>query len=259
MAPSLYAGLEMIDNAAKRQFSLAATARTWFRDSVAYRGWLPTVCVLGTRIFEFARDLTPSRRRLRFGDLQYDFDNRVDTTWSNVRLRTRLRELFSGEQYQPIEPEQFRGMIDALGIDCSAFTFIDLGSGKGRALLLASEYPFRRIIGVEILPELHQIAQENIAKFSSAREKSGLIDLWRGDARDFAFPPEPTLLYLFNPFFEPVLEKVLLNLEASVQQHPREVLLLYVNPVSEQILRNNLFLTRMGGTRQYSLYASRNQ
>lgn len=238
----------------EQRFSIARTARTWLRDSIGYRGLPATISELAIRTFEFLRDLTPSRRRLRFGDLQYDFDNGVDTTWSNVQLGTRLREVFAGEQYQPIESEQFHGILTELGLEYSELTFIDLGSGKGRALLLASEYPFRRIIGLEILPELHATAQQNVRRFSSKTQRCASIECWCGDARDYTFPNDPTLLYLFNPFFEPVLEQVLLNLEASLRQSPRNFVLLYVNPISEHLLSKTAVLRKFAGSHQYAAY-----
>ncbi len=241
------------------QFSLSRAARRWFRDSIRYRGIWRTGKELAVRGFEFLRDLTPSRRRLRYGDLQYDFDNRVDTTWSNVQLATRVREIFSGEQYQPIEPEQFHVILDELSLDHTRFTFIDLGSGKGRAVLLASEYPFRRIIGVEILPELHRVAQQNLLRFPAERQRCTSVEFWCGDARDFEFPAEPTVLYLFNPFFEPVLEQVLQNLKTSLDRDPRTLLLVYVNPISEHIVTAENFLNKVGGNHQYSLYVSDGQ
>ena len=77
------------------------------------------------------------------------------TAWTRrgptVSLRTRVRELLSGGQYQPSEPALFHEILDSLPVAVDGFTFIDLGSGKGRTLLMASEYPFRRIIGVEFL------------------------------------------------------------------------------------------------------------
>lgn len=248
-----------VEEVPEGRFSVARTARAWWRDSLRYRGFRATARELAVRLFDFMRDLTPSRRRLRYGDLQYDFENRVDTTWSNVPLRTRMRELFAGEQYQPIQPEQFHGIMEGLGIDHSEFTFIDLGSGKGRALLLASGYPFRHIIGAEILPELHRIAQQNVRNFSSEKQKCRSIECWCGDARYYSFPPGNTLLYLFNPFFEPVLEQVLANLGRSLLERPRKVLVLYVNPVSEPVLDRCGFLTKVAGTLQYSLYAVKEQ
>jgi len=93
--------------------------------------------------FELVRDLTPARRRSRYGDIDFDFEHGVDTTWANIGLRTRLREWISGGQYQPSEPELFHRIISDLPVKPDGLTFIDLGSGKGRTLLMASEYPFR--------------------------------------------------------------------------------------------------------------------
>lgn len=244
----------MTTSDASKEFDLTRTAAGWFRDSVRHRGVVRTFARLGMSTWAFLRDLSPARRRMRFGDLQFDFDHGVNTTWSNVGLKTRVREVFAGEPYQPIEADQFHEMIDALGIDYSAFTFIDMGSGKGRALLLASEYPFRRIVGVEILPELHAIAQENFRRYKNGTQKCFRLESWCGDARAFDFPDEPTLLYLFNPFFEPVLRDVLAKLEKSLRERPRRFVLLYANPLSEHLVEDAAFLRKVGGTHQYSIF-----
>jgi SAM-dependent methyltransferase len=236
------------------RFPLGRIALDWFRDSMRYRGVTGTLAEFGERIWEFARDLTPERRRSRYGDLQFDFDHGVNTTWSNVGLRTRVREIFAGEKYQPIEADQFHEMMMALKIDFRGFTFIDLGSGKGRALLLASEYPFTRIMGAEILPELHAIAEENFRRFKSDRQRCFRLESWCGDARQFEFPDEPTLLYLFNPFYEPVLGQLLENLRLSLNAIPRKLLLLYANPLAEEVIERAGFLKKTGGTHQYSIF-----
>ena len=57
------------------------------------------------------RDLTPERRKSRYGDIDFDFEHGVDTTWATVSLRTRVREWLSGGQYQPSEPALFREII----------------------------------------------------------------------------------------------------------------------------------------------------
>lgn len=237
-------------------FQLSRIAFTWFRDSLQYRGIVRTLGLFAERTFEFLRDMTPERRRLRYGDLQFDFDHGVDTTWSNITPRTRFREIFSGEEYQPIDPNQFHDMIGSLGLAYEEFTFIDLGSGKGRALLLASNYPFRRIIGVEILPELHATAERNFARYSTSEQKCRNLQSWCGDARHFVFPEGPLLIYLFNPFFEPVLAQVLDNLEHSLSSRPRPVMVLYANPLSEHVVNGRRFLRKVVGTHQYSVYQS---
>ena len=142
----------------------------------------------------------------------------------------------------------------ALRVDFAEFLFIDLGSGKGRTLLMASEYPFRKILGVELLPELNQIAQENLRKYSSADQKCQVLESICGDACEFQFPAEPIVLYLFNPVSESGLGRVIGNLERSLIENPRRVLVLYHNPEHEEMLTRSAALRRTGGTHQYAIY-----
>ena len=48
----------------------------------------------------------------------------------------------------------------------SSYTFIDIGAGKGRGLLVASEYPFRKVIGIELNSPLAGIARANVAHWA---------------------------------------------------------------------------------------------
>src|SRR5690349_19597255 len=102
------------------------------RQSVRLNGVVGTASQLARGGFELIRDSLPSRRRLRFGDLDFDFEQRADTTWSNVRFGTRLKEVFAGRGYQPTDPSIFREMMGTIMTDLSSYTFLDLGSGKGR-------------------------------------------------------------------------------------------------------------------------------
>jgi len=138
-----------------------------------------------------------------------------------------------------------------------SFTFIDLGSGKGRTLLMASSYPFTRIIVVELLPELHQAAQENLASYKSESQKCRGLESICADAIDFTFPPDPTVLYLFNPLPEAGLRRVIANLEKSLEQNPRPVYVLYHNPLLEQVLTESPALKKIAATHQYAIYTAR--
>jgi SAM-dependent methyltransferase len=208
----------------------------------------------GTAIlWEFALDSLPARRRQRYGDVDYDWDHRVDTTSATVGWRDRLLGLLNSP-YQPTDPALFHEMLASLDIDFREFVFIDIGSGKGRTLLMASDYPFRRIIGVELLPELHRIAQENIRKYKSESQQCFAIESICGDGCDFAFPIEPTVLYLFNPLPEAGLVQVLANLERSLQDHLRQMYVIYHNPVLEGVLAKSKWLKKSGGTHQYSAF-----
>src|SRR5215470_1991473 len=236
------------------EIKLSSALVTWWRESVARRGWLRTAQTLLAEMGSFLRDSTPGRRRLRYGDMDYDWDHRVDTTSATVTFRERLFGIFHSP-YQPSDPSLFHEMMSTLKIDFGQFTFADLGSGKGRTLLMAAEYPFARIIGVELLPRLHEIAQENIGKFKSEVQKCFQLESICGDASEFSFPPGPLVLYLFNPFPVWVLEHVMTNLKQSLRDHPRPLYLLYHNPLLEPTIEQKTDLQKRGGTHQYSVYA----
>ena len=211
---------------------------------------------LAAELASFLRDSAPDRRRQRYGDMDYDWEHRVNTTGGTVGWRERLLGIFHS-LYQPTDPSAFRDMMASLPIDFHSFTFIDIGSGKGRTLLMASEYPFHKIIGVEIMPELHRVALENIRAYNSPTQQCTDLASICADATEYVFPDEPFVLYLFNPVPENGLRRLLTNLESSLQRAPRTVLLLYHNPLLEPVLASSANLEKAGGTDQYSLYRTR--
>jgi SAM-dependent methyltransferase len=232
----------------------APGAIAWVRECVRERGWLGALRYYATEATELLRDLTPSRRRSRYGDIDYDFDHGVNTTWATVSMRTRVRELLSGGRYQPSEPSLFHQILRALPVAPDGFTFIDLGSGKGRTLLMASDYAFRRIIGVEFLAELDAIARENIARYHSDRQKCFALESCAGDARDFVFPDEPIVLYLFNPFPDYVLGSVITNLRHSLTEFPRPAFVIYHNLVHESVFSAYAWLQPVYRAPQFAIY-----
>jgi SAM-dependent methyltransferase len=233
-----------------------AFARHW-RSSVRYYGLRHTIAQLARAAYRFFRDLLPDRRQIKYGDLDYDFDHNVDTTRANVGLRAQLIAALTGHQYFPSEPWLFEEMMHALPIRFQDFTFVDLGSGKGRVLLMAASCGFKRIVGVEFMPEWHRAAEENIRNHGahcSAEEKAAVIESHCMDARDFEFPAGPLVVYLFNPFPEPVLAAVLDRLRQSVLNHPRPVFLAYRYPEFEGLLRNCGWLEKVAGAQQWAIY-----
>jgi len=121
-------------------------------------------------------------------------------------------------------------------------------------LLMASEYPFRRILGVELISELHRAAEENIRDYRSPTQRCTSIESILADACEFELPDEPLVLFLFNPLPEPALTEVLWRLGASLGRVPRPVWVVYHNPLLESALGASGFLEKAGGTRQYSVY-----
>jgi hypothetical protein len=229
----------------------------WWKETVRRDGPVSACRQLAASLWEFARDSTPQRKRSRFGDADYDWDHRVNTTSGGVGWRERLLGTLHSP-YQPTEPALFHGMIGDWIARCSVdprqFVFCDLGSGKGRTLLMAADYPFLRIIGVELLPALHIIAEENIRAYKNEHQKCFALEAVCADATTFAIPEAPLLLYLFNPFPEAGMMRVIANLGQSLKDHPRPVYVLYHNPQLEHALQSNAQMQRISGTHQYSLY-----
>jgi SAM-dependent methyltransferase len=235
------------------QSSLAAAITSWWRSQRQGAGRFSAARKLIAIGGEFLRDSFPDRRRQRFGDLDYDWEHRVNTTSANVSWQSRLIGLLHSP-YQPVEPALFREIMNSLAIDFAQFIFIDIGSGKGRALLLASEYPFHRIVGIELLPELHAIAQENIREFLTRHPRNSLIESVCADATRFAFPDPPLIIFLNNPLPASSLRKFVQNLENSVRSNPRPVIVIYTNPILQEIIAASSLFKKIAGTHQYALF-----
>jgi len=171
----------------------------------------------------------------------HPFDERFGVETSGL-----IYDLHSGHQhdvynngYFAVAPSVFhavmRATVERLHLDCRRFCFVDVGSGKGRALLLASDYPFREIIGVELSAELDRVARANIARYAAATHRPPAVSM-QGDASEFLWPPGPLVVYMWNAFTKPVMEQVFQNLEASLAKQPRELYLVYIHPELESML-----------------------
>lgn len=242
------------------KLSLYTALAVWWRQQRERAGILKSLRALSAIAYEFFRDSLPHRRRQRYGDIDYDWEKHVNTTSATVTWRTRLLGLLNSP-YQPIPAEQFREIMSALSkhfppdTNFNQLTFIDIGAGKGRALLLASEFGFQRMIGVELLPELIEVARENVAEF----ERRGMrtrIELLCEDAVNFIFPAEPAVIFLFNPLPQAALRRLIQNLEQSLRQHPRPLYVAYANPIFEPVIGASRLLIRLGGDHQSLLFRS---
>lgn len=203
------------------------------------RGLRGTVKLIAWKIGNpCANWIFPSRYRARRSDCEFDVRFGVATAGiielEQLHINSRHRE--SGVEYEQTKPAAFDTMMKPLKIHYEEFNFVDFGSGKGRALLLASDYPFRRIIGVEFALELHEAAQMNIASYCSATQRCHSIEVYCQDATDFILPLEPTVFYFYNPFDATVMKKVLTNIRVSLQEHPRPVFILYCNHLHRELM-----------------------
>lgn len=163
--------------------------------------------------------------------------------------------------YYGVAPSILRSLIDQWRASVppepiSSYTFVDIGAGKGRALLVASEYRFRSVVGVELNPQLADTARKNAETFLRARESDptaavgSSIEVIEQDALDFRLPDGPSLVFLFHPFEEPVFSRFIDHVDAQLSErqrdsHPLAFDLLYVNAECSRALDQHPAFSRV--------------
>ncbi len=193
---------------------------------------------------------------------------RVRGTWFDVRHGVDTRGVLyltgaagggaaAAHHYQGIAGGPMRRSLAALGVDPARFTFVDLGCGKGKALIAAAHRGFGRVVGVEISPVLADAARDNLERWRGRARSAVGAEVLTMDARAFEFPPEPTVLFLFNPFPRDVLQTVLDGLGRSLAQRPRDVRVIYVNPVHRDLLDATPYLAPRAEGHYYAVYEGR--
>jgi len=222
--------------------------------------------VLGTLRFTFDKlthpllELMPSRRMARRLKEQQDreFDDRYNVDTGEIIQLNKLLIPGStweyGTPYWAVEPEVFTRLVGELAIPHRDFTLIDFGSGKGRALLLASELPFKKVVGVEFSPELHEIAQRNVRTFRSERQQCREIELVCTDALEYPLPDGPGVYYFFNPFVKEIMEGMVARIEQSYRKQPREIYVLYANALFGEVWEGASCFRKVVATSEYTIY-----
>jgi SAM-dependent methyltransferase len=129
------------------------------------------------------------------------------------------------------------------------FTFLDVGAGMGRAVLLASEMPFRQVVGVELNPTLARIARKNLAVWRASGRAKAPTKIICNDAVDFRLPAGPCLAFLFNPFGAPVMRRLLSawskTLSGDTTGHTEKLDLIYVNNEQDHVLEQQRGYARL--------------
>lgn len=124
-------------------------------------------------------------------------------------------------------------------------TFVDIGAGMGRAMLLAAEMPFREVIGIELNPALVRIARRNMTAWRKMERARTAMRLVCGDASDFEFPAGPCVVFLFNPFGPVVLRSLLRKIARSFSKRAGELDVLYVNNEQDFVLERQRGMVRL--------------
>ncbi len=187
------------------------------------------------------------------------FDTTRSVQTSGVLPRSKpsevVGELKDGRQYGPVRAANARTALRELPIkNYSDYTFIDIGSGKGRVLFVAAEQPFHKVQGVEFATSLHEEALANIQRYNHRGQRCSNIESINANAAEFEFPNENLVIYLFNPFGPEIMNPMLANLERSIAQHPRHVIILMLWPEESHLVARMPCMKIYKQTRRHHIY-----
>jgi len=170
-------------------------------------------------------------------ELTIDSDNKARAKMYWPTRAVALRKLFN--VMQPMIP------ADSV--------FVDFGCGKGRVLLIASEFGFREVRGVEFAHELCEIAKKNYDVYKAKTGFSKECRIIECDATNYAINTDENVFFMFDPFDETILIKVLSNIAASLQTQRRKILIIYHRPKYDHIIEQGDDFTRLREFRFYGL------
>lgn len=172
-------------------------------------------------------------------DLRYGTDTlrRVDMDALNVESEHKAHATF----YQAAPAGPLRQILRKLKLPKDG-VFVDLGSGKGRVLLIAAQFGFKKVVGVEFSRELCTIARDNVTVFTQRTNITARIDVVESDVANYPIATDHNVFFVNNPFDEVVMKRLLENLRRSVTQFPRKIWFIYLNPIHGDVIgRSGLF------------------
>ncbi len=178
----------------------------------------------------------------------YDWAHGIDTcktsTLKGLTIAGENRD--RGCQYQVTRVLPLRKLFRVIKPMVPANSvLVDLGCGKGRVLFVASEFGFKEVRGVEFARELCVIARQNCARFKTASGDRAECRIIEADVTTYAFQKDESVFFMFNPFDEIILQKVLDNIQLSVEAEPRKILIIYFNPRAAKIIAQRTEYTRL--------------
>jgi predicted RNA methylase len=237
------------------------SAASRLREALRRYGLFGTLRLVGHTFTSMIEERSPARRREWQRQLEFDTKYGIDTAIKVAATELRVpdpgsKAALHAVGYQPTGVSALHQILQAIPLDFANWTFVDIGAGKGRALLVGSHYPFRRIIGVELSPHLVAIARRNVATYRDPAQRCRAIECVCGDASRYRLPDEGNvLLYLYNPFGEPIMRTFLETIgEAVASARKRQIWIAYANPTLKEMFESTAFLASVPNPIGLALY-----
>lgn len=138
--------------------------------------------------------------------------------------------------YQPTPVRPLRSLLQHLSLP-SGSVLVDFGCGKGRVLLVASEFAFREVRGLEYSPGLCRVAEQNCRRYLARCSPDVVFQVLQSDAREYDIRDDETVFFLFNPFGPEILRQVIENIQKSLLENPRKAWIVYLNPLHREVVK----------------------
>jgi SAM-dependent methyltransferase len=204
----------------------------WLSRSLRHRGLRGTLQGAGSTLSHYWFDLrygTATRTSVQLADLAIAGEN-----------------VGRGVGYQPSAPALFHRVMRDLALPGGS-VFVDFGCGKGRVLMMAARYGFRRVVGVDFSAELCRVARRNLEIFRQRTGVSVEFEVVEADVLAYPFRDDENVFYLFNPFDAVVMRRILARIDESRRRAPRPVWLIYYYPLCGEIIEGAGGYGRVGG------------
>ncbi len=223
--------------------ALPASPKESLRNVLGYGSRIPVVREMLTTIYRVRNRHEPWMRR-------HPFDSSYGTTTNGTLPPWLLRSGGIADEhvtaYAGCQPSCLRQALTAIP-QPEDYTFVDLGCGKGRALILASELPFKRILGIELAPGLVTIARRNARIISKLHPQRTPIEAVKGDATTFPLPEGNLVIFLYHSFGPELVARMLSRMADAVAGTDRTIFFIYENPVYGQLVDSTGKFTRWYG------------
>jgi SAM-dependent methyltransferase len=155
----------------------------------------------------------------------------VDSDQFEANLANRAHAV----RYKATKARPFLALLRHLRLPAGS-TFVDVGSGKGRVLLLAAQQNFKRVVGIEFSPTFCERARQNIDIFRARIQPLTPIEVIQADITQHEWRGDENVFFLYNPFDAVILSRFVENVRRSVAAHPRQVWLIYSAPIYASVL-----------------------
>ena len=187
-------------------------------------------------------------------DAQYGVDTRGEIAQADLDVAGP--NWVHGSAYVPSSVIDFGQVLADLDLDLERTSFVDLGSGKGRVLVMAAALPFQQVVGVEFSASLAETARDNLRRYSGPRACTNL-SVVTADVTGYALPNGPLVVFMYHPFDETIMARVEQRVSEAARDASRRVVVVYFKPVHREVWDRSSRFSIVRETPLYVVYDNR--